>query len=40
MPITINTNVSALIAQRNIGISSAKSATSLSKLSSIYCLKL
>jgi flagellin len=34
MPITINTNVSALTAQRNLGISSARSAQSLSKLSS------
>ena len=34
MPITINTNVSALNAQRNLGISSARSAASLSKLSS------
>lgn len=34
MPITINTNISAMTAQRNLGISSNRSASSLSKLSS------
>lgn len=34
MPITINTNVSAMISQRNLAASSARSASSLSKLSS------
>lgn len=34
MPITINTNVSAMISQRNLASSSARSASSLSKLSS------
>ena len=34
MALTINTNVSAMIAQRNLGVSSAKSASSLSKLAS------
>lgn len=34
MPITINTNVSAMIAQRNLGEAATRSASSLSKLSS------
>ena len=34
MPITINTNISAMSAQRNLGISSMQSASSLTKLSS------
>lgn len=34
MPITLNTNISAMTAQRNLGTSSARSASSLSKLSS------
>lgn len=34
MPITINTNVSAMISQRNLGASSTRSASSLAKLSS------
>lgn len=34
MPITINTNVSAMVSQRNLGASSMRSASSLSKLSS------
>ena len=34
MPITINTNISAMIAQRNLGVSSESSASSLAKLSS------
>ncbi len=34
MSLSINTNVSALTAQRNLGINSMDSATSLSKLSS------
>lgn len=34
MPITINTNISAMISQRNLAASSARSSTSLAKLSS------
>jgi len=34
MPITINTNISAMISQRNLGVSSERSASSLAKLSS------
>ncbi len=34
MPITINTNVSAMISQRNLSSASNRSASSLSKLSS------
>ena len=34
MPITINTNISAMISQRNLGVSSDRSASSLAKLSS------
>ena len=34
MPMTINTNISAMTAQRNLGVNSMKSASSLAKLSS------